>query len=225
MLRIIGDVHGKMEEYKKVAQRAEYSLQLGDMGFDYDPLKELDFACHQFFGGNHDNYDTYYSIPHSIGDYGTHRLGEIDFFFMRGSVSIDCLSRVYDYFLSNNKTWWYEEELTMKQLDAAIDSYETIKPEIMITHDCPSVVKNMISNPNVMQRFGWPEQHSCLTQQALQTMFSIHQPKLWFFGHFHRTWTKQIGETKFFCINELDYYDLDSKMNVSKGRWNKTAKH
>jgi hypothetical protein len=33
--RIIGDVHGKYDKYAHVATQAEYSLQVGDMGFDY----------------------------------------------------------------------------------------------------------------------------------------------------------------------------------------------
>ena len=35
-LRIIGDVHGHYDRYVKLAKKARHSIQLGDLGFDYD---------------------------------------------------------------------------------------------------------------------------------------------------------------------------------------------
>ena len=54
-VRIIGDVHGKYGEYLHLTDDAEYSIQLGDMGFSYNHMKELNPLNHTFFGGNHDN--------------------------------------------------------------------------------------------------------------------------------------------------------------------------
>ena len=71
-LRIIGDVHGWIDKkyphkysykhstsYLDITKGCEYSIQLGDMGFNYKPLQKLKPRGHHiFFPGNHDNYDS-----------------------------------------------------------------------------------------------------------------------------------------------------------------------
>jgi len=208
MIRVIGDVHNKLSQYVPIAQEAEHSLQLGDMGFDYTELSELNPRRHRFFGGNHDNYDLYDDSSYALGDYGSEMLGCIEFFYVRGSISIDCVQRVQDFILSGHKSWWYEEELNSKQLEAAIDLYTKIKPNIMITHDCPSVIKSRFASSTAMKRFGWPEDHTCLTQQALTVMHETHPPKLHFLGHWHRNWNAVIDGTHFIMIDELSWVDL-----------------
>ena len=208
MIRIIGDVHGKLDQYIAMTKECDWSVQVGDMGFDYTPLVEVDHNAHRFVGGNHDNYDTYTNTPHSLGDYGEWRMGGVEFFFVRGSVSIDALPRVSNYILSGHKTWWYEEELSMEELEDAIDLYEQVKPDVMITHDCPNSIKDNFSSAQVMRHFGWPEDYACRTQQALSVMFQIHQPKLHFLGHWHRNWHKEINGTHFFVVDELSWLDL-----------------
>jgi hypothetical protein len=54
--RLIGDVHGHLASYGKVAAQAKCSLQVGDMGYDYGAFPNLDHTKHVFFGGNHDDY-------------------------------------------------------------------------------------------------------------------------------------------------------------------------
>ena len=39
MLRVVGDVHGHIEQYQQVIWNAEASIQLGDMGFTYSKLE------------------------------------------------------------------------------------------------------------------------------------------------------------------------------------------
>jgi hypothetical protein len=55
-LRIFGDVHGNIKSYVEIANQVPCSVQLGDMGFDYGKLADLDPMRHVFVGGNHDNY-------------------------------------------------------------------------------------------------------------------------------------------------------------------------
>jgi hypothetical protein len=47
-----------------------------------------------------------------------------------------------------------------------------------------------------------------ITGWALQELYNIHQPKLWIFGHWHRSKTIQHGKTKFMCLDELETYQL-----------------
>jgi hypothetical protein len=39
--------------------------------------------------------------------------------------------------------------------------------------------------------------------------FAVHQPEEWYFGHWHKTMTHKEGKTKFQCIGELDYVDVE----------------
>ena len=55
-LRLVGDVHGYTKDYINLVEKATFSIQLGDMGFDYEELYDLDPYSHVFIGGNHDNY-------------------------------------------------------------------------------------------------------------------------------------------------------------------------
>jgi len=41
-ITFIGDVHGRIPEYLDLIKDCEYSIQLGDMGFDYSLLKNID---------------------------------------------------------------------------------------------------------------------------------------------------------------------------------------
>lgn len=216
MIRIIGDVHQKIDEYIAITQEAEYSVQLGDMGFDYSKIdEEVDWRKHTFLGGNHDNYDIYESkCLLSLGDYGyCQYANDIPFFFVRGAVSIDCLGRVADYILTGRKTWWEEEELSQAKLDSACKLYRRHTPDIMLTHDAPTSIKDMISNPKVMKMFGWPENLTCRTQHALEHMWQLHQPKLHVFGHFHQNFIKKVNGTTFICLDELEYIDIEKTDN------------
>jgi predicted phosphodiesterase len=213
MIRVVGDVHGKIKEYKKVIQGAKASVQVGDLGFDYSKLTDPDM--HKFVGGNHDNYDEYYQCKSALGDYGEAELNEVKFFFIRGSFSIDCLQRVQNYALTQQKTWWYEEELSIEQLINAIDLYTELKPDFVITHDCPSSVKDNISRgPQVLKKFGWPGEMTCRTQQALSVMFQEHQPKLWIFGHWHHKKEFRVNNTRFICLPELGFVNVDKDLKV-----------
>ena len=58
-LMIVGDIHGHYTEYLEAIRLANYSLQLGDLGFNYAPLvnnQKWSPAKHKFLPGNHDNY-------------------------------------------------------------------------------------------------------------------------------------------------------------------------
>ncbi len=59
-LRIIGDVHGYIKaddkkngrSYLHLIKNAAHSLQIGDMGFDYSPLKRVDATKHRILAAN-----------------------------------------------------------------------------------------------------------------------------------------------------------------------------
>jgi predicted phosphodiesterase len=197
-ITIIGDVHGKYDRYHKIIRQTEYvpySIQIGDFGFKYDTLKNVDSTKHLIMPGNHDNYDICYNYPHFLGDYGYTSLNRIEFFYYRGANSIDRQYRTIGI------DWWEEEQVTIDQFMKARELYRQTKPDIVITHDCPEQIAIQMLEPN-------GKIYQNITGWALQELFNIHQPKMWFFGHWHKSRQIQYGNTKFVCLDELETYDL-----------------
>jgi len=210
MITVIGDVHGKFSQYADIIKGCDYSVQLGDMGFNYHSLDQLVLPIdpmgkkHVFFGGNHDNYDLY-PVHNSLGDYGLHTLNGVEFYYVRGAFSIDGHGRDVEYIHGGPKTHWTEEQLTVPKMSEVLGDYQKIKPDTVITHSCPKQIADMIGNPDVLRAFGFnPETFNTNTQDMLQVMFEIHQPKLWIFGHFHRSWDADVNGTHFACLGELE---------------------
>ena len=216
MLRIIGDVHGKLREYCNIAKAASHSLQLGDMAHNYDQLgyereyAKLNDEDHKFFGGNHDNYDMYNDLPYSLGDWGVETLGGVKYFFVRGAFSIDHKQRKTYHAQTGIKVWWEQEELTITQANKCLHDYIHAQPNVVITHGCPKIISEIIGNTAILVSFGYqPDQFTTTTQRLLQAMLEIHQPDMWIFGHFHHSWKTIQKGVKFQCLDELDFVDLE----------------
>lgn len=195
MLTIIGDVHGHHDEYLRIIENSDFTVQVGDFGLNWDILQNVD-PKHRIIGGNHDNYDIVNQYPHYLGDYGTTNVGGVEFFFVRGERSVDAHLR------TEGISWWRNEELSMAEGYAAVENYISAKPDIVISHGCPAeVIPFFCTNPSKMIE---PSR----TAQMLDAMFSNHRPKLWIFGHHHNSETLQVGVTKFICLNELETMNL-----------------
>lgn len=199
-LTIIGDVHGKYKRYHEIIRekdRHPYTVQLGDFGFDYSTLFNVDDDQHKIVGGNHDNYNSIIHIPHYLGDFGYSCLNGVNFFYYRGAYSIDRKYRTIGI------DWWEQEQVTIDQFMKARELYREIKPRIVITHDCPHNIAKLMLLPD--QRL-----YEQITGWALQELLNIHEPEYWFFGHWHRSQTITYGRTKFTCLNELETYTINS---------------
>lgn len=186
-IRFIGDVHGKIDEYLSIISTCDRSIQVGDFGAGFVDLPNLS-SNHQFIRGNHDSPQVCRNHPNWIKD-GTF---ENNIFFMGGAWSIDYALR------TPGVSWWHDEELSYSDLNDMISKYEQCKPEIMVTHDGPfSIMKSMFP---YMPR-------SSRTRHALQTMFDIHKPQIWIFGHWHENKHEVYDETNFICLDELNFID------------------
>lgn len=197
-ITILSDVHGKyrrMHEIIREKDKHEYIVQIGDLGFDFSTLDNVDPNKFKIVGGNHDNYDKIIHIPHYLGDYGYTELNSINFFWYRGAYSIDRQYRTIGI------DYWSDEENNIETFMKARELYREVKPDIVLTHDCPETIVYQMLEPN--QRI-----YQNITNWALQELFNIHQPKRWFFGHHHQSRTIQYGDTKFVCLNELETYIL-----------------
>lgn len=209
----IGDVHGAFKTYHYVLLKMlhsggregiDCSLQLGDMGLGF-PFRGDQFdACkddltwlpplpksHKFIRGNHDKPDLCDQHPNYIGDWGYHKKSGI--FYVGGGFSIDYIHRTKDI------SWWENEQLSNRQLGQMMRSYKKNKPRIVVSHECPLVVKyDVVTNQNKKYKM-------TRTEIKFQEMFETHRPKYWIFGHHHIRKNVWIGRTQFVALGELLY--------------------
>jgi hypothetical protein len=206
--RLVGDIHANFCNYKQIVQPVERSIQLGDFGFgffDYDCHQEVasyfqNHPHHHFIRGNHDCPEICEAQPNFIQS-GIHH----DFpnmFFVNGAWSIDRDFRTPGY------DWWSNEEHSYRQLEHLIEQYAHVKPDVMISHDCPTIVAYHMFVRNG-QSIGGKALYLSRTGEALQQMFEIHQPKFWFFGHWHMTKSFEMNGTQFQCLGIDDFVDFD----------------
>lgn len=230
-LAFIGDVHGKYDDYIRLASRFQNTIQVGDMGFDYSTIENhLDPNHHVFIAGNHDNYslkktdylpddkyvwrgkshfvvrdDIVYEFGkmplNALGHFGVHYVDDFKIFFVRGAYSIDKLHRTLDI------DYFIDEELSYQLATLALEKYSKVKPNIVVSHDCPFSLYPMmrVSDPK-----------PSITSNLLEQMFLVHQPKIWIFGHHHMNKWETIGNTNFICLNELSCVIMSQDEKLSK---------
>ena len=191
-LRVIGDVHGKIAEYLAICSECDRSVQVGDMGFGFQGvyLPSNEIINHKFIRGNHDDPQACREHPYWIKD-GTYEDGIM---YIGGAWSID-----YEY-RREGISWWRDEELSSEELYELIDVAEKVKPKIMVTHDAPmGVIPELFHCESIHTR----------TQSALETIRQLVKLEVWIFGHWHQNRDKVIDGTRFICLAELAYIDLE----------------
>lgn len=200
MISFIGDVHGLHGRYERIQRKCCASVQLGDFGFYgswawIERTSVVDSAMHRILPGNHDIYPQAVTSEYSLGHYGVETLNAVEFFFVRGAHSIDKETR------TRGVDWWAEEELDESQFCKAINLYCQAKPEVVVSHDCPtSVLSEFVSNK--------AKAVPSTTNDRLQTMLDAHKPAVWVFGHHHRTRNHKLSGVHFQCVGELQRWDL-----------------
>ncbi len=212
---VIGDIHGKFQEYYNIVKNKEYSLQIGDFGFD-KTWQQLNYSGlnsnnHKIIPGNHCSYDVCLESKYCLGNYGSFTLNNISFFFIRGGLSIDRVYRVGEELVGGPKTWWSQEELNLSQMLDCINIYEKTKPDIVISHVPAAQFSNVIlgnKSDAILQKFkfhkGFKENHQLLGDELLK----IHKPKIWCSGHMHSSYQGTINGVKIVALKELETYEL-----------------
>ena len=214
--RLIGDVHGLKYDLAIVLQNLPEDvtgvIQVGDLGVgfgqsDYwheDLENMLKSVNGRFIRGNHDNPFMCRQMNTCIKD----GLVENEVMFIGGAWSIDNPNAPPGW---HRRTigidWWPEEELTHAQLNQLSFLYSMVKPRVMVTHDCPLSISNklFIERGKTFSDV----QYNTRTGAAFEEMFKIHKPELWVFGHWHCDADEVIDGTRFICLNELSYADID----------------
>lgn len=198
MITLIGDVHGHYDQYERMARKRDYTIQIGDLGFKYGCLKNLDPNRHKIIAGNHDNYDVIHEFPHYLGNYGNYELNGVKFFFYRGAYSIDQQYRTIGI------DWWPQEQNTIETFMEARTLYRETKPKIFISHCCPFSAIPYFLHPRNAGRVV-----NSMTDWALDELWKIHKPELWVFGHYHVSRKIELEGTNFVCLNELETLNID----------------
>lgn len=192
-LTLIGDVHGKVNEYWKLVthQVKGKSVQVGDFGFkeshEWHRLN-IDGRQHKVLFGNHDYYPMLYAA-HSLGDWHF----EDGICYIRGAYSIDKAYR-----LANNWPWFAEEELDYEQGSALVEQFAMWKPRVVVSHDCPRSVSQAL----------FSIEDKSMTTNILQACLEAHQPELWVFGHHHKSKSEELDGVRFRCLAELELMEL-----------------
>lgn len=211
-MMLIGDIHGKWQAYSEILKTAnvDRTVQVGDFGWGFHGqdtgvmpgrVLALETAMDTYNGGdnryirgNHDNPAMCKQHRFCIDDLTYEP--DTGIMFMGGAWSIDRAWR------TEGIDWWADEELSYNDLQTAIDVYESVKPRIMVTHECPEDV--------VGKMFPWyRKEFSSRTRDALGTMFYLHKPELWVFGHWHTNADRVVDNTRFVCLNELNTMLVD----------------
>ena len=188
-MRFIGDTHSKWEQYLPLTEGVD-SIQVGDFGIGFRKVPDINPRA-RFIRGNHDNPELARNHPNWIKD----GLIENDMMLIGGAFSIDREWR------TEGVDWWPDEELTIPDLQQLLDIAIAVKPRIIVTHDCPeSIIPYLFPRALPIRS---------RTQQALDAVLHSVKPALWIFGHWHYDRDVTIDGTRFICLDELSYIDVD----------------
>lgn len=193
-LRFIGDVHGQFEFLREKQDEADFSLTVGDIGYDYSALDGIyqqrgGYERHRMIKGNHELHPLLNSPKrpaYFLDNFGVWELpGGLSVFYLGGAWSIDHAYR------TPGVDWFPEEELSGQELSDAIDLYSTVKPHIVATHEAPFCCIPYVTDPSFAKQYGYTDPIKTATNWTLQMFLRIHQPISWFFGHYHKQGGRQ----------------------------------
>lgn len=207
-MKFIGDVHGLYRQYERLIKENPDTIQVGDMGIgfrrwphgEWQANPPYDVMVKQnawFIRGNHDNPHVCRNHSRWIKD--GHILTtkkDTKIMFIGGASSIDWKYRIEDY------SWWPEEELSIEEMNGLQSVYEIERPDVMVTHDCPLDVIPYIHSHHFRD--------NSRTQQFFNGLLAMeHKPKLWIFGHHHKSFDMTILGCRFVCLAELEMKEFD----------------
>jgi len=208
--RFIGDVHGKVsmliDMLNDMPKDVTSVIQVGDMGVGFGQSEHwhsrldetLKSKNTRFIRGNHDDPNECEKMESWIQD----GFIENNVMYVGGAWSIDRYLRI------EGINWWANEEISYNEFQSIINVYNVVLPNVMVTHDCPRVVATKFFFEKGKPLYG-KEQNGTRTGYALDSMFETHKPKLHVFGHWHYDVDEVIDGTRFICLNELSYVDVN----------------
>lgn len=207
---IIGDVHGRFDKLANIINATtnyDIALQVGDMGIFPTYLEKYSDILNNmkkrvnFVDGNHEHFN--YLEDYSNFILNTYHLNHMTrgtikriydkyILFIGGAESIDSNLRI------PGDTIFPEESISQLDFNKISKKLEThnSRIDIVISHTCPDFID--IGNNDI---------YKSPSRTALTQIYNIVQPKLWFFGHFHKYYETQYNNTKFYGLDRLNGND------------------
>lgn len=186
-------------------------------------LAELDIEF-LFIDGNHEDHETLNSVP----------LDETNFLFdptrpylrritqhishiprgtmiQREGKNILCVGGTFSIDRDNctqGYDWFPEELMTYGDIDKALryTGQPAGQPDVVITHDCPSIVPitDILPNGHVKHREARSQ------RELLNNVWEAYRPELWLHGHYHRRYSGLYEGTQFEGLGHGAYRDTRS---------------
>jgi Icc-related predicted phosphoesterase len=202
MIIYAGDIHGRVDalvNLDEVATRhaVHAVVQCGDFGifwphtqgavanyFHRRARKGKHVKPWFFCDGNHDVHDRLDKLRRG----GRVTIAGVKHTFCGGARSTD---RGPDSaFYAGKRIWWPQEAPSRSDLEIFFESFDTFKPDVVVTHEAPACVP--------LRRSG---RESDATVRGFQSVLDVsaHRPAAWFFGHHHDLETWEVNDTKFAC--------------------------
>jgi len=215
MIFYVGDIHGSVDDVAAIDRAANEAgvdivVQVGDFGIHWTK----DCAILKYFkkrerqgrpgpkwytcGGNHDNWDVWQGLQESQGSKIV-ELGPGCFYVVRGAVAdLDGKTHIFfggaestdKHMRREGVTWWATESPNREEFDTFFENMETLKPEIVVTHDAPLSVEIARLNRDFNS-----------TPKNLQNVLDYcgYTPVRWYFGHHHVMQNWKVDGVEFCC--------------------------
>lgn len=213
---ILSDLHGNTAILADLLEKYDYIIQNGDFGYDYSCLKDIPKERLVINYGNHENHPQIKNYPHFLSPYGMKEFGGLKFYNLSGAFSIDWKIRVEREW-EWGKTWFEQEELSQYELEEAVRLYKDSRPNIVIAHEAPRSIVNIVGNSIILKNWGFdPQTFTTKTSEALDRCINEHMPSLFIFGHYHLNFDQIINGCRFICQEELGYLDLSLDLSIVK---------
>lgn len=207
IFRFIGDIHNYTDVYLDIINKAPgQTRQVGDFT-KRNPTNLYDININKQIRGNHDDPAWFKQQSTYIPDGHLETVTDKNVMYIGGALSIDRGFRV------EGKSWWPTEECSYEQFFEFHDKFLKIKPDVMVTHDCPEFVMDILLAHRRRAKYD----DSSRTRNSFQFMWQSHKPKLWVFGHHHYNFDKVIMGTRFICIDICNYIDIDMAGDLQDG--------
>jgi hypothetical protein len=229
---IVGDVHGqhrRLAERLRQAQadfRISAAIQVGDFGF-FRPLmqqareEKIRFPVPlHVIDGNHEDHrwlrgalltgaariwrqelNLVYQPRPSVAAMGSSRVG-----FLGGALHVDRPQM--------HNTWsGFPNYILRRQREHAATLFNEQRPELIVTHSCPSRIGIGIRGVAEMAAgiaehitaagFDPGPQEDCGEVELSRLWLDLaYPPRAWVFGHFHRAHAAVVEATRFVCVSE-----------------------
>lgn len=196
----LGDVHGDLDRCREVCAHFPDVpvIQLGDLavgtaemtrtaGGILIPTRQISLSLLDtmpsnffFFPGNHDNRQVSLASSKCLGNFGEFN----GCFFVSGAFSVDRDTRI------EGVDWWSDEELSILEGYQAVEAWKKSRCEVLISHEGPREILYEMFRISDKTR----------TSQLLQALLEARRPRLWIFGHHHRSIKFTEGKTTFICL-------------------------